>query len=245
MRIEVREAGFDEIRPLWQRQRAEANCQIVRDSILPRGLADPYLVSCDDTPVGYGGVWNRHFPGRLMAFFLEDDAGLDELDTLRRLLAVAGATEMEAQSNMSQQFRLLQEAADSIVEEHLLFRDEAGHTALELPDAVFRPRVAADEGPEGAWVIERGGRVVAGGGYLTHYNPPYADLYLEVVGEARGEGIGRYLVQELRGVCRGLGLVAAARCDPDNVASRRALERGGLARCGVLCAGRVRSSVVG
>ena len=245
MRIEVRPATFEEVRPLWQRQRAAANCQVVRDSILPRGLADPYLVIDGGTPVGYGGVWNRHFPGRLMAFFLGDDTGLGELDVLLELLTASGATEMEAQSNMPEQFSLLQEVADSVVDEHLLFQDEAVHTSLEVPDAVFRPRAPADEGPEGDWVMERGGQLVGGGGYLTHYNPPYADLYMEVVREARREGIGSYLVQELRRTCRERDLRAAARCDPDNVASMRALERGGLVRCGVLCAGRVGARVAG
>lgn len=245
MPIEVARTGLGEIRPLMQRQRAEANCQIVRDSILPRGLADPYVLRTNGAPVGFGGVWNRHFPSRLMAFFLQEDAGLDEVDALRQLLAASGATEMEAQSNMPGQFRLLQEVTDSATEEHLLFQAGTHPTSLEAPDGVFRRRLPTDTGPEGEWVVERDGRIVAAGGCLTHYNPPYADLYMEVVGEARGEGIGSYLVQELRRVCSRRGLVAAARCDPENVQSMRALERGGLVRCGVLCSGPVAKDVAG
>ncbi len=44
MDITVRQAEYEEIEPLRARYRHEANCQIVRDSILRRGLADPYVI---------------------------------------------------------------------------------------------------------------------------------------------------------------------------------------------------------
>jgi hypothetical protein len=34
--------------------------------------------------------------------------------------------------------------------------------------------------PEGDWVVDVAGEVVAAGGHLTHYNHPYADIYMEV-----------------------------------------------------------------
>ena len=74
---------------------------------------------------------------------------------------------------------------------------------------------------------------------MSHYNPPYADLYMEVIPEARGRGIGSFLVQELRRVCRESGRIPAARCDPANEASKKALLRGGLVAVGSIVAGEV------
>lgn len=70
MRVRVDRTNFEEVAGLRARQRVEAACQIVRDSILPRGLADSYVVRVGDDPAGYGGVWNEHFPGRVMEFYL-------------------------------------------------------------------------------------------------------------------------------------------------------------------------------
>jgi len=86
-------------------------------------------------------------------------------------------------------------------------------------------------------VVEKQGRVLGAGAWLTHYNPPYADLYMEVVESARGRGVGSYLVQELRRACSRASYKPAARCDPTNEASRRTLERGGLRPCGEILAG--------
>jgi RimJ/RimL family protein N-acetyltransferase len=43
-----------------------------------------------------------------------------------------------------------------------------------------------------------------------------------------GQGLGSFLVQELKRVCYELGAVPGARCNPDNVASRRTLQRAGF-----------------
>jgi hypothetical protein len=41
-------------------------------------------------------------------------------------------------------------------------------------------------------------------------------------------GLGSFLVQELKRACCDLGAVPCARCNPDNVASRRRLQKAGL-----------------
>ena len=92
----------------------------------------------------------------------------------------------------------------------------------------LRTRLPEDDGPEGPWVVERRGRVVGAGGILHHYNPPWSDLYMEVATGSRRQGVGSFLVQELRRVCASSGRRAAARCDPGNEASRHTLIRGGL-----------------
>jgi len=238
--IQVRKTEFEEIAPLRALYRFEANCQIVRDSILRRGFADPYLILVDGRVAGYAGIWNEHFKNRVMEFYALPKRRADTLPMFRELLAVGGATHIEAQTNMPLMNNLLYDSATNISVENILFEDGPA-TNLSRPSAVFGSREADEEGPEGDWVIRMNGKLVAAGGVMSHYNPPYGDIYMRVIPEARRQGVGSYLVQELRHVCYELGMRPAARCDADNEASRRTLQRGGLLSCGRLLAGEVRT----
>ena len=164
----------------------------------------------------------------------------DALPMFREVLTVSGATHMEAQTNMPLMVKMLYDCATGISHENILFEDGPA-TNLSCPGGVFRRRTAGEDGPEGDWVVEMNGEVVAAGGVLYHYNPPYGDIYMAVVPGARRQGVGSYLVQELRRVCREAGKSPAARCDPDNESSSRTLQRGGLLPCGRLLAGEARA----
>jgi GNAT superfamily N-acetyltransferase len=76
------------------------------------------------------------------------------------------------------------------------------------------------------------GEVVATGGFLLHYNPSFADLYMEVRSDARRRGYGSFLIQEIVAECYLAGRVPAARTGIDNIASQRTLLKGGLRECG-------------
>ena len=173
-----------------------------------------------------------------MEFYTLPQRRADTLPMFRELLAVSGATHIEAQTNMPLMNNLLYDFATNISVENILFEDGPA-TNLSLPGAVFGPREADEEGPEGDWVVRMNGKLVAAGGVMDHYNPPYGDIYMRVIPGARRQGIGSYLVQELRHVCYEIGKRPAARCDADNEASRRTLQRGGLLPCGRLLAGEV------
>ncbi len=237
--IQVRKTEYEEIAPLRALYRDEANCQIVRDSILGRGLADPYLILVDGRVAGYAGVWNKYFKDRVMEFHALPQGRADTIPMFRELLAVSGATHIEAQTNMPYMNKLLYEFATDISDENILFEDGPA-TNLSSPGAVFGSREADEEGPEGNWVVRTDGKLVAAGGVRDHYNPPYGDIYMKVIPGGRQQGIGSYLVQELRRVCYDMGKRPAARCDADNEASRRTLQRGGLVPCGRLLVGEVR-----
>jgi GNAT superfamily N-acetyltransferase len=238
MGIQVERVEFAEIAPYREEFRAEARCQIVRDSILPRGLANPYLIVKEGEVAGYGGVWNEHFPDRIMEFFVAEKWRPSASDLFLALVEASLATEAEAQTNLDLQHRMVLTHATNLNVENLLF-GEGPETSLNLPNARFRARLPTDSGPGGEWVVEQDGKPVGFGGLLHHYNPPFADLFLEVVSSARGEGIGSLLVQELRRVCRKAGKTPAARCNPEKHASRKALERGGLIVVGQIVAGSI------
>jgi GNAT superfamily N-acetyltransferase len=240
--IEVRPVGFPGVRALRDAYRREAACQIVRDSILERGLGDAYLLVRDGEVAGYGGVWTQHFPGRVMEFFALEDHRDDLAELFAAFARTTGATHLEAQTNIGIMDGLLDACATDVVEENILFED-GPPTELALVGATVRPRTVGDVAPEGEWILDVGWRAVAAGGVLRHYNPPFGDLFLEVIPEMRGQGLGSFFVQELRRICRAQGLTPAARCDPDNVASRRALARGGLVECGTLRAGVLRDNL--
>jgi GNAT superfamily N-acetyltransferase len=89
------------------------------------------------------------------------------------------------------------------------------------------------------WLVACGSEIAAAGGVLHHYNPPYGDVYMKVAAPFRRRGIGAWLVQELKRVCRGGGHVPAARCSVGNVASRRTLQKAGFVPCGHLLTGAI------
>jgi predicted GNAT family acetyltransferase len=56
----------------------------------------------------------------------------------------------------------------------------------------------------------------------------------------RRRGFGSYLVQELKRVAYEQGKRPAARCNPDNTASRNTMQKAGLLPCGRILTGRVK-----
>jgi hypothetical protein len=61
MKIQVQRAEHADVEVLRGFYRQESNCQIVHDSFLSRGLADPYLdlVPVDDRVGRYGALANN------------------------------------------------------------------------------------------------------------------------------------------------------------------------------------------
>jgi GNAT superfamily N-acetyltransferase len=166
----------------------------------------------------------------------------------RRLVAASGARAVEAQTNDALLARMLQEHATEPSSDRILF--DAGDTTtldVPLPGAVVRAVTADDRArvfahahePVGAWGVAYDGALVATGGLAHHYNPPFADVYMEVAPAVRRRGVGSWLVQELKRICREAGGVPAARCHVDNLASRRTLERAGMRPCARLVRGRL------
>ncbi len=177
-------------------------------------------------------MWNVHYPGRLMEFHLSAEvrAGADQ--ALRRVIEVSQATEFEAQTNLRTMHELLEANATSIATEKLLF-GEPQTTDLACPLGVFE-----ETGPY-EWSLFVAGQAVAHGGLLRHYNPPYVDVFMEVDGNFRQQGLGSYLVQELKKRAWDFGLSPAARSDPENRPSHQTLKKAGFREVGQLRVGRI------
>jgi GNAT superfamily N-acetyltransferase len=246
MNIQVNRTEYKEVEAMRNLYRQEANCQIVHDSFLSRGLADPYWILVEGRRAGYGAVANRYDKGRLMEFYVLPYMREFALPMCRELLAASEATQIEAQTNLSLMLTLLYDLATDIVEENILFHD-AFTTSLACPDGIFRQATPEDtpsifphhSEPVGEWLLEVKGAVAATGGFLCHYNPPYGDVYMEVLESERRKGYGSYLVQEVKRVCYEAGKRPAARCNPANIASRRTLQKAGLLPCARMLAGKV------
>ena len=186
--------------------------------------------------------------GRLMEFYPLPSVRAAALPMFHELIAVSGATSIEAQTNIPLLLMLL-DCAENIRAEAILFED-ARTTHMECFAGVLRrvgpenaDRIFAHEHePVGEWMIEVEGEVVATGGALHHYNPPYADLFMEVAETHRQRGYGSYLVQELKRICYENGNRPAARSGAENIASRATLQKAGFLPCGRLLVGEVLSS---
>ena len=246
MNIEVRRAEYPDVEAMRELYRQEANCQIVRDAYLRRGFADPYLILVNGQLGGYGAVSNNDDKNPLIEFYTLPHLRASALPMLREVLTVSQATHIQAQTNMPLMLLMLYDCAKNISREGLVFQD-AFTTNLLCTDGVFRRAIPEEvtsifphhHEPVGDWVIDTNEGIVATGGFYTHYNPPYGDVFMEVVESARQRGFGGYLVQEVKRVCYEAGKKPAARCSPTNIASRRTLQKAGFLPCGYLLLGEI------
>jgi len=209
-------------------------------------MADPYLIHVNGRLAGYAGIALMYDPGRLMEYYIMPHLRSEALPIFREVLAATEATHMEAQTNMPLMLLMLHDCATNIRRDALLFED-AVTTNLTCPNGIFRP-ISPDEKPSvfehhseptGDYGIEVNGTIVATGGYFTHYNPPYGDVYMEVSEDARRQGYGSYLVQEVKRMTYEAGKKPSARTGWDNIASRRTLQKAGFLPCGWMLIGEV------
>jgi GNAT superfamily N-acetyltransferase len=167
-------------------------------------------------------------------------------DLFENLLSCSQTTMIETQSNDALLTVMLHAFARDVSSESILFHNTMT-TSHSSRDAVFR-RSSAEDAPqivqqqldsEASWLVSVGGIVAAAGDILFHYNRPYGDIYMKVAEPFRKQGIGTYLVQELKRVCYEGGSIPAARCNLKNVASRKTLQKAGFEPCGHILKGKV------
>jgi GNAT superfamily N-acetyltransferase len=251
MNASATECSLQDVRRWRDLYRQEMNCQVIHDSIHFRdGWTREFLLRLGGTPVGYGslavaGPWKEK--PTLYEIHVAPPARGQLFHLFEALLAASGAAAIETQSNDPTLGVLIHVFAQHVISESILFHDRLT-THHPPPQGVLLRRATPDDAApiagqkldEGAdWVLEVGGAVAATGGVLYHYNRPYGDIYMAVAEPSRRRGLGAYLVQELKRTCYENGDVPAARCNVNNLPSRRTLQKAGFVPCGHILVGDV------
>jgi GNAT superfamily N-acetyltransferase len=251
MDLIVKPSGAEQIAAWRDLYRQEMNCQIIHDSIHSRpGWTLEYFFDCEGAPTGYGSVAvGGPWKGKptIYEFYLLPQRRALVFDFFSALLELSRATAIETQSNDVQLTILLHTFAKNVTSESILFRDQEQTRHAPPGAARFRGATSEDSAqvlqqeldPEAGWVVEVDSMVAAAGDILFHYNRPYGDIYMKVGQGFRRRGFGANLVQELKRVCYEGGSVPAARCNPNNVASRKTLQKAGFVPCGHILTGSV------
>jgi GNAT superfamily N-acetyltransferase len=227
----------------------EANFQVRYNACHERGWTDSYLLTIDDVEVGYGCIKGQEIKDRDTVFEFYVIPAFRKLSSFvfAELLAASGAKYIKCQTNDLLFSSMLYEFSRNIRADTVLFADHAA-TEHTIPGGVVRPRRNDDRifehqaEPVGDYVLELGGEILATGGFLTHYNPPFADLYMEVKPDRRGQGYASFILQEVKKACYLAGRVPAARCRIENKASRGALLKAGMKVCGFMLTGRANTT---
>jgi GNAT superfamily N-acetyltransferase len=161
-----------------------------------------------------------------------------------KLLSVSGFAFIECQSNDVLITALLYEFGQNIKSDVVLF-EEGTQSSLYVEKVLFRKSNNDDiifdhkAEPVGDYVLELDNEIVATGGFLLHYNMPFADLYMEVKEGYRKKGFGSFLIQEIKKQCYLAGRVPAARTSTNNTASWATLTKAGLKVAGFMLLGTV------
>jgi len=239
MRPEATLVTNDAVLPLRTRFRQEMSCQIVHDSLhTRRGWTSSYVLEVNGTAAGFGsiaiaGPWNNK--PTIFEFYVLPEYRGRAFDLFEAFVDASAARFMEIQSNDTVLAVMLHTYARDIWSEKIVFADQLT-TALPANGAVLQQLTAdeeiqlsiAERAGQVEWQLQVDGQPAGTGAILFHYNQPYCDLAMEIAEPFRRRGFGSYLVQELKRAGYQLGSLPCARCSPDNVASRKTLQRAGL-----------------
>ena len=221
------------------------NFQIRYNACHERNWSDSYLIFFDGKEIGYGAVKGKdelHERDAIFEFYILPSYQHLSSTIFSELVKTTEVSYIECQSNDLLLSSMMYEFAKSISSKIILF--EAGHkTQLSLQDVIFRKRKTEDigwkNGEMGDFVVEKNGELVASGGFLLHYNIPFADLNMEVNPNYRKQGFGSFIVQEIKKECYLAGRIPAARCLISNAASKATLQKAGMKVSGYMLLGKI------
>lgn len=244
MNIDIIKTNLESIAPFRVIFLHENNFQFVCDKCHYYGWSDDWLFKVDEGVAGYGCVWgtdDRKARDTIFEFFLLPSYRKFASRIFRRFIDTTGVVNIECQSNDLLLSSMTYEFSSSIEPEAMLFEDDI-ETHWQLPGITFLQRPIDDNNPQhfGGYTLEQNGEELASGGFLTNYNKPYADIYMEVKEGHRGKGYGSFMVQELKKVVYRMGRVPAARCNVTNAISKATLVKAGFRVCGARLKGRIR-----
>ena len=252
MPVTAKPCTVEDILPWRERYRSEMTGQIVHDSIHRRpGWTTPYFIRVGEAAAGYGlmavaGPWADR--PTLLEYYLLPEYRSGVFACFDALLATSGARFIECQSNAPLLPLMLHAVASNVVSEKIVFQDKfptshpAQGTVLQRTNSEEESRRSFESRQGGTeWQLIREGAVVATGGVLFHYNPPYGDIFMETAEPFRRRGLGAYFVQELKRICYEMGGIPGARCDPANIASRQTIQKAGFVPFAHILVGEIAS----
>lgn len=248
MKINALKTSLKEIQFLRTLFLQENNFQIRYNACHERGWSDSYILTIDDAKIGYGSIKGKEsLADRDTVFEFYIIPSFRKMSALffAELLTASKAVFIECQSNDFLLSSMLYEFAKNIYSDVILFSNHTV-TTHTMPGIIFRNAKEDDKifdhtgEPKGDYVLEKDNEIIATGGFMLHYNMPFADLYMEVAEPYRRKGFGAFLIQELIKACYLKGRVPAARCNINNKASKATLIKGGLKVCGYMLAGDVK-----
>jgi hypothetical protein len=249
MDLKITKTSLNDILHLRALFLQESNFQVRYNACHERGWSDSYLISIDGISVGYGSIKGKDDLAKreaIFEFYLMPAWRKNVSTVFEKLIATSGSTYIECQSNDLLLSSMVYEFGQDISSDVILFKD-GPVTTLEVAGATFRQRMPDEHlfqhnhEPDGDYVIEVNGAVVATGGFLLHYNKPFADLYMEVREDQREKGYGSLVIQEVKKACFISGRVPAARCNISNKASKATLLKGGLEIAGYMLLGEIKT----
>ncbi len=220
---------------------AEGNFQFIHNKCHLYGWADSYVFHAGNEKAGYGAVWggkNRKDRDTIFEFYVLPSFRHLANSFFVELQKIANAPFLECQTNDPLLSSLFFEHAFDIRASSILFADG---TTTVYDDNNCRLKKIFNENPADChYKLLQDNQVVASGGLMLNYNHPYADIYYDVKEEFRKKGFGTLLVQELKNEARLLNKIPSARCNVDNIASKRTLQKAGFVICGYLLQGQFR-----
>ena len=247
MAVSVYQTDVKDILPLRSLYLQENNFQIRYNACHERGWTDSYIIKYNEQKIGYGSVKgkdNIKDRNTVFEFYIIPSFQNQASLFFAELLHISKAVFIECQSNDWLLTSMLYQHAHNINSDVILFEEHTS-TLLIINNVCFRQRHEQDDvfehryEPVGDYVLEWNKQVVATGGFLLHYNFPFADLYMEVKENHRKKGLGSYLIQQLKTQCYLAGRVPAARCNIDNTASKASLLKAGFRIAGFMLSGTV------
>lgn len=247
--LNIIQTNLESIQPFRVMFLQENNFQFVCDKCHYYGWSADYLFKISDTIIGYGCVWGtdkREDRDTIFEFFLLPPYRNSASRVFKAFLAATNAIYIECQSNDGLLAAMCYEFSSQIVTEAILF-EESVTTHMQIEGVRFGRKPFDDANPahHGGFFLEYNGEEVATGGHLSNYNKPYSDIYMDVKEGHRGKGYGSLMVQELKKEIYRMGLVPAARCNPNNEASKATLLKAGFQVCGARLKGTTRISANG
>lgn len=247
----VEPTSIDDLSCWREIYRKEMACQIIHDSLHRReAWAQPYQLKLAGEMIGYGSVltggpWNGTCT--VIEFYVIPEQRAQVFKHFEGFINQTKATSISSQTNDRTLTNLLIHYTQDTVDEKILFEDCIS-TAHDMKGTIFRRMETSDakavfehrHEPVGDWLLEKNGDVIGTGGIMTHYNPPYGDIYMEVSERQRRKGYGTLLIQSLKSLCYQSKIVPCCRCSPDNEASIKTIQNAGFQPCAHLLTGKIK-----